>query len=207
MINHKLLILSHSLMTLVTSYFQVYPDSLHAIITCVGGVFPVDILRHSSTGGPVTAVSFTDIYNQLAQVIAQPAAGKQEDPSGICSLSALERKTWATIREKILKQGGAAEASLSMMESAVLTLCLEDCNSPSDLADVLNAVRLGGGGHPFLRYYDKVQTEDQFYQANHIYHHTRVNAVSYCAIIGPRAINHIFSFLFLSYIFLSLYPI
>ncbi|XP_059203414.1 uncharacterized protein LOC131982810 [Centropristis striata] len=43
------------------------------------------------------------------------------------------------------------------MESAVLTLCLEDCNAPSELADILNAVRLGGGGDaPCLRYYDKV---------------------------------------------------
>ncbi|XP_040918230.1 peroxisomal carnitine O-octanoyltransferase-like [Toxotes jaculatrix] len=136
---------------------KVYPDSLHALITCVGGVFPVDILWRPSTGGPVSARPFIDIYNQLAEVMDQPCAGKQNDPSAICSLSALERKTWAAIREEILGQGGEAAASLGLMESAVLTLCLEDCNAPSELADILNAVRLGGGGdNPCLRYYDKV---------------------------------------------------
>ncbi|KAK2894082.1 uncharacterized protein si:ch211-256m1.8 [Channa argus] len=136
---------------------KVYPDSLHAIITCVGGVFPVDILWRPSTGGPISARSFIDIYNQLAQVMGQPSAEKQNDPSAICSLSALQRTTWASIREQILEEGGEAAASLGQMESAVLILCLEDCNAPSELADILNAVRLGGGGGiPFLRYYDKV---------------------------------------------------
>ncbi|XP_037647455.1 uncharacterized protein LOC119501266 [Sebastes umbrosus] len=136
---------------------KVYPDSLHAIVTCVGGVFPVDILGRPSTGGPVSARPFIDIYNQLAQVMDQPSAGKKNDPSVICSLSALERKVWAATREEILGQGGDAAASLGLMESAVLTLCLEDCNAPSELADILNAVRLGGGGdRPCLRYYDKV---------------------------------------------------
>nr|XP_046272331.1 uncharacterized protein si:ch211-256m1.8 [Scatophagus argus] len=87
----------------------------------------------------------------------QPRAGKQNDPSIICSFSALERKAWATTREEILSQGGDAAASLVLMESAVLTLCLDDCDAPSQLADILNAVRLGGGGDcPRLRYYDKV---------------------------------------------------
>ncbi|XP_054463323.1 uncharacterized protein si:ch211-256m1.8 [Anoplopoma fimbria] len=136
---------------------KIYPDSLHAIVTCVGGVFPVDILGRPSTGGPVSARPFIDIYNQLVQVMDQPSAGKQNDPSAICSLSALERKVWAATREEILGQGGDAAASLELMESAVLTLCLENCNAPSELADILNAVRLGGGGDcPYLRYYDKV---------------------------------------------------
>ncbi|KAK5856600.1 hypothetical protein PBY51_008184 [Eleginops maclovinus] len=137
---------------------KVYPDSLHAIVTCYGGVFPVDILGRPSTGGPVSARPFVDIYNQLAQVMDQPRAGKQNDPSAICSLSALDRKVWAATREEILGQGGETAASLSLMESAVLTLCLEDCNPPSELADTLNAVRLGEGGEGslYLRYYDKV---------------------------------------------------
>lgn len=142
---------------LLPCYFKVYPDSLHAIITCAGGVFPVDLLWRPSTGGPISARSFIDIYNQLAQVMTQRSAGKQNDPSAICNLTALERTVWAAIREQILEQGGDAAASLGLMESAVLTLCLEDCNAPSDLADTLNAVRLGGGGNsPCLRYYDKV---------------------------------------------------
>lgn len=87
----------------------------------------------------------------------QPSAGKQNDPSTICSLSAMERKAWAATREELLGQGEDTAASLGLMESAVLTLCLEDCNAPSELADILNAVRLGGGGDsPCLRYYDKV---------------------------------------------------
>nr|XP_019962183.1 PREDICTED: uncharacterized protein LOC109642003 [Paralichthys olivaceus]XP_019962184.1 PREDICTED: uncharacterized protein LOC109642003 [Paralichthys olivaceus] len=141
----------------VQDQIKVYPDSLHAIITCVGGVFPVDILLRPSPGGPVSARPFIDIYNQLAQVMDEPRAGKQNDPSAICSLSALHRKDWAAIREEILEQGGEAAASLGLMESAVLTLCLEDENAPSDLADTLNAVRLGGGGDgPCLRHYDKM---------------------------------------------------
>lgn len=141
----------------MTSYLQLYPDSLHAIITCAGGVFPVDILWRPSTGGPISARSFSDIYNQLAQVLEQPRAGKENDPTTICSLSALERKAWAATRDEILELGGSAAESLGLMESAVLTLCLEECNPPSELADILNAVRLGGGGDgPCLRYYDKV---------------------------------------------------
>lgn len=139
-----------------TFFSQVYPDSLHAVITCAAGVFPIDILWRPCTGGPISARSFIDIYNQLAQVVTQPSAGSQNDSFTICSLSALERKTWASIREEILGQGGPAAASLEIMESAVLTLCLEDCNAPSELADILNTVRLGGGESPCLRYYDKV---------------------------------------------------
>ncbi|XP_076020748.1 uncharacterized protein LOC143011668 [Genypterus blacodes] len=135
---------------------KVYPDSLHAIITCAGGVFPVDILCRFSTGGPLSARPFIDIYKQVSQVMIQPTAGKQDDPSAICSLSALERKEWATIREEILEQGGPAAMSLGVMESAVVAISLEDCNAPSELADILNAVRLGGGDSPCLRYYDKV---------------------------------------------------
>ncbi|KAM8844366.1 uncharacterized protein AB9W97_022462 [Spinachia spinachia] len=135
----------------------VYPDSVHAIVTCVGGVFPVDIVERPSTGGPVSARQFIDIYNQLVQVMDQSSAGKQKNPSTICSLSALERKVWAATREKILEQGGEAAASLGLMESAVVTLNLEDSDAPSDLADILNAV--GGrerGDRPCLRYYDKM---------------------------------------------------
>ncbi|CAJ1075941.1 uncharacterized protein LOC121529570 [Xyrichtys novacula] len=136
---------------------KVYPDSVHAIVICTGGMFPIDILRCPSTGGPLSARPFIDIYNQLAHVMDQPSTGKQNDPSAICSLTTLERKAWAATREGILGRGGNEEASLLKIESAVLTLCLEDCNAPSELADVLNAVRLGGGGDcPYLRYYDKV---------------------------------------------------
>lgn len=119
----------------------------------------MDILGRPSTGGLVSARPFVDIYNQLAQVMDQPRAGTLNDPSAICSLSALDRKVWATTREEILGKGGETAASLRLMESAVLTLCLEDCKPPSELADTLNAVRLGGGGGEgslYLRYYDKV---------------------------------------------------
>ncbi|XP_071402521.1 uncharacterized protein [Centroberyx affinis] len=88
--------------------------------------------------------------------MSQPSAGKKNDPPAICGLSALERKAWAALRKEILQQGGAAATSLELMESAVLALSLEDCNPPSELADILNAVRLGGGDRPSLRYYDKV---------------------------------------------------
>ncbi|CAM9286463.1 unnamed protein product [Lampetra planeri] len=97
----------------VSNPLQVYPDSLHAIITCVGGVFPIEILQRS-TGGSVAARSFTDIYNQLAKVVDRPRAGKENNPTAVCSLSALDRKTWASIREEILVKGGAAAASLGM---------------------------------------------------------------------------------------------
>ncbi|KAM8825567.1 uncharacterized protein ACB058_021431 [Synchiropus picturatus] len=135
---------------------QVYPGSLHAIVTCGGGVFPIDILC-SNDGGPTSARPFADIHNQLLQVLDQPDAGKQENPACICSLSAMERRSWAAIRERMVEQGGAAAAALQIMESAVLTLCLEDGDAPTELADALNVVRLGrGGGTSCLRYYDKV---------------------------------------------------
>lgn len=86
----------------------------------------------------------------------QPRSEEQNDPSGICSLSALERKAWAATREDILKRGGEAAASLELMESALLTLCLEDCSAPTDLADFLDALKPGGRSSQCLRYYDKV---------------------------------------------------
>uniref|UniRef100_A0A146P7J7 Isoaspartyl peptidase/L-asparaginase n=2 Tax=Fundulus heteroclitus TaxID=8078 RepID=A0A146P7J7_FUNHE len=136
---------------------KVYPQSLHAIITCAGGAFPIEILWRPSTGGPVSARSLTEIYKQLAQVMELLGAGKQNHPPVICSLSTLERKSWAALREEILNQGGDSQKSLELMESAILVLCLEDGDAPPEMADVLNAVRLGGGrDSPCLRYYDKV---------------------------------------------------
>uniref|UniRef100_A0A1A7XEY9 Isoaspartyl peptidase/L-asparaginase n=2 Tax=Nothobranchiidae TaxID=405002 RepID=A0A1A7XEY9_9TELE len=167
---------------------RVYPDSLHAIVTCAGGVFPVDILWRPSTGGPVSARSLTDIYNQLAQVMDQPRASKQSDPSIICNLSALERKSWAALREEILQQGGETVASLELMESAVLALSLEDCDAPSELADILNAVRLGGGeNHPCLRYYDKVLNLVVFKnsKAGMVFEHSAVDGMV-AALVAER---------------------
>lgn len=138
-------------------YAQVYPKSIHAIIISVGGIFPIDILQHSSPSGKRSPRPFHDIYKQLSYVMEQPRSDEERDPSAICSLSAMERKAWAATREDILKKGGEAAASLELMESALLTLCLEDCSAPPDLADFLDALKLGGGSRSqCLRYYDKV---------------------------------------------------
>lgn len=109
-------------------------------------------------GGALSARSFHDIYNQLVQVIDQPRAAKENDPSVICSLSGLQRKAWAASREELLERGGDAAASLGLMESALLALCLDENNAPSEMAAILNALKLGVGGRqsPCLRYYDKV---------------------------------------------------
>lgn len=109
-------------------------------------------------GGVLSARPFRDIYDQLVGVMDQPRAPKENDPSVICSLSALERKAWASSRAEILEQGGDTAASLGMMESALLALCLDESNAPPEMAAVLNALKLGGGGKGStgLRYYDKV---------------------------------------------------
>lgn len=121
-------------------------------------MFPIDIVSRPCAGGPPSARSFPDIYNQLAWVADRPRAAKGSDPSVICGLSALERKAWAASREEILERGGESAASLGLMESALLALCLDDNNAPPEMADVLSALKLGGGGResPCLRYYDKV---------------------------------------------------
>ncbi|XP_029491357.2 choline O-acetyltransferase-like [Oncorhynchus nerka] len=135
---------------------KVYQDCLHAIVICARGVFSVNILQHPSPGGPMSPLPFPDIYSQVVHVMSQHRAAKNNKPSAICGLSALQRQAWSAVREEILRAGGAAAASLGLMESAVVALSLEDCNAPADLADTLNAVRLGGGDGPCLRYYDKV---------------------------------------------------
>ncbi|KAK0138767.1 Isoaspartyl peptidase [Merluccius polli] len=134
---------------------KMYPDSIHAIVLCVGGVFPIDIMCRSSSSsdGPMSPRPLFDIYNQLAQAMSHASSTKS---AVICGLSALERKSWAAIREEILKQGDTAAGSLGLMESAVVALSLEDCNAPPEMASILNTVRLGGGDGPCLRYYDKV---------------------------------------------------
>ncbi|XP_037393572.1 uncharacterized protein LOC119263211 [Pygocentrus nattereri] len=134
----------------------VYPESLHAIVTCKGGIFPIQILRNPDAEGAVTALPLLDIYTQLAHVMSLPAAQATQDPSTVCGLSVLHRRTWHAIRKEILKGGGEAAESLEVIESAILALSLEDCPAPTNLADILNAVHLGGADGQCLRYYDKV---------------------------------------------------
>jgi len=134
-----------------------YPDSIHAIALCVGGVFPIDIIsRSNSSDGPMSPRPVSDIYNQLAQAMSHTGSTKQSHNPVICGLSAMDRKSWAALREEILTQGGTAADSLGLMESAVVALSLEDCNAPPEMENILNTVRLGGGDGPCLRYYDKV---------------------------------------------------
>ncbi|KPP56917.1 hypothetical protein Z043_125416 [Scleropages formosus] len=134
---------------------QVYPDSLHAIVLCAGGVIPVQILCHCSPGGLLSPLPVLDIYSQLVEAASQPVAGLDQDPTTICSFTAVHRHVWYSLREQILSTGGDAAASLGVMESAVLAVSLDDCYAPSDLAETLNIVQLGKDGCSF-RYYDKV---------------------------------------------------
>lgn len=136
-----------------------YPESLHAIVICKGGVFPIQIIERCSEAGRVSPVPLLNLYTQLAHVMHLPTASAVHDPSTICGFSALNRKAWHAVREEILKKGGEAAGSLEVMESAILALSLEDCTAPVDLANTLNAVRLGGGKRQCLRYYDKVRVE------------------------------------------------
>lgn len=121
-------------------------------------MFPIDVMSRPYAGGALSARSFHGIYNQLVQVMDQRRAAKDNDPSVICSLSGLERKAWAASREEILERGGDTAASLGLMESALLALCLDENNAPPEMAAILNALKLGVGGRqsPCLRYYDKV---------------------------------------------------
>lgn len=143
------------------SVLQLYPDSLHAVLTCRAGAFPVQLLRRprEGEGGPCTALPLRAIYRQLQHISTLPPADTAHDASAICELSSLPRRDWHTAREKIQKKGGATAASLEVMESAILAVSLEDGPAPTDLASTLNAVRLGGRGWKCLRYYDKVGRE------------------------------------------------
>ncbi|XP_030205691.1 uncharacterized protein LOC115538007 [Gadus morhua] len=134
---------------------KMYPDSLHAIVTCIGGVFPVDILSRGSDGS-MRPLPVSDIYHQLAQAMSHTASSGQRHAPTICGLSALDRRSWAALRGEMVKQGGLAAGSLGLMESAVVALSLEGCEAPPEMANILNTVRLGGGDGPCLRYYDKV---------------------------------------------------
>lgn len=133
-----------------------YPGSLHAIVICQGGVFPIQIMKSCSEAGKISPVPLPNLYTQLEHVMHLPTASAIHDPSTVCGLSALNRRAWYAVREEILKAGGEAAESLGVMESAILALSLEDCSAPVDLADILNVVRLGGGNSRCLRYYDKV---------------------------------------------------
>lgn len=135
---------------------QVYPESLHAVLLCTGGIFPIQILHQSHPGEPLSPLSVNDIYTQLAEAACQPGAARGLEPSPFCSLSALPRQEWCAVRENIQTGGEAMATSLGLMESAVLAVALEDCCAPANLAETLNVVRLGRGGGHCLRYYDKV---------------------------------------------------
>lgn len=133
-----------------------YPGSLHAIVICHGGVFPIQIIQTCSEAGKPSPVPLHNLYTQLAYIMNLPTASAVHDPSTICGFSALKRPAWYTVREEILKADGEAAESLKMMESAILALSLEDCYAPVDLADTLNVVCFGGSNSQCLRYYDKV---------------------------------------------------
>ncbi|XP_048871294.1 uncharacterized protein LOC125742897 [Brienomyrus brachyistius] len=137
-------------------YIQVYPESLHAILLCTGGIFPIQILHQSNPGEPMSPLSVNDIYTQLAEAARRPGVARGLEPSPFCSLSALPRQEWCAMREKIQAGGEAVATSLGRMESAVLAVALEDCSAPASLAETLNVVRLGRGEGHCLRYYDKV---------------------------------------------------
>ncbi|TRY54940.1 hypothetical protein DNTS_020704 [Danionella cerebrum] len=135
---------------------KTFPESLHAILTCRGGIFPIQILHKQSSEEAISPLPLNDIYTQLLHVMSHPAATAEFDPSTICSLSSLQRQAWHSVRSSILKAGSEAAASLQVMESAVLAVSLEDSPAPADLAEMLNAVRLGEKSSRCLRYYDKV---------------------------------------------------
>ncbi|KAL1277747.1 hypothetical protein QQF64_024420 [Cirrhinus molitorella] len=135
---------------------KIYPDSLHAILTCRGGIFPIQILWQPSSGESLSPLPLNDIYTQLTHAMSHPAAALEQDPSTICGLSSLHRQAWHSVRMDIINAGGEAAVSLEMMESAILAVSLEDNPAPADLANILNAVRLGQKDGRCLRYYDKV---------------------------------------------------
>ncbi|KAG1936526.1 isoaspartyl peptidase/L-asparaginase [Pimephales promelas] len=135
---------------------KTYPDSLHAILTCRGGIFPIQIVWKPSSKESLSALPLNDIYAQLVHAMRHPEAPPEQDPSVICGLSSLHRQAWHSVRMDILKAGGEAAVSLEMMESAILAVSLEDQPAPADLAGILNTVRLGEKDSRCLRYYDKV---------------------------------------------------
>lgn len=136
--------------------FQTYQDSLHAVLTCQGGIFPIQILWQPSSGESLSPLPVNDIYAQLVHAMSYPAAAPEQDPSTICSLSSLHRQAWHSVRMEILNAGGEGAVSLEMMESAILAVSLEDHPAPADLANLLDVVRLGDTCGRSLRYYDKV---------------------------------------------------
>ncbi|KAA0706000.1 putative isoaspartyl peptidase/L-asparaginase [Triplophysa tibetana] len=135
---------------------KIYTDSLHAILICGGGIFPIQILQQNRPGEPLSSLALDDIYTQLVHAMSHPAPGPEQDPPIICGLTSLNRQAWHAVRTEILKAGGEAAESLKMMETALLAVSLEDYPAPADLADILNAVRLEEKDRPCLRYYDKV---------------------------------------------------
>lgn len=135
---------------------KTYPDSLHTILTCRGGIFPIQILWKPSSGESVSPLHLNDIHSQLVHAMSHHAATPEQDPSIICGLSSLHRQAWHSVRMDILKAGGEASISLEMMESAILAVSLEDCPASADLAEMLNTIRLGQKDGKCLRYYDKV---------------------------------------------------
>ncbi len=135
--------------------FQTYQDSLHAIWTCQGVYF-----RFKFYGIQVQEnlfrlyLSMTSMPNWCMQWVTQQQPPEQ-DPSTICSLSALNRQTWHSVRMEILNAGEKEQFLLNDGE------CHSGCfpgrpPAPADLANLLNAVRLGDTCGRSLRCYDKV---------------------------------------------------
>ncbi|XP_013384130.1 uncharacterized protein LOC106154348 [Lingula anatina] len=119
-----------------------FTDSQHVVVLQKGAAFKVDVIQPN--GQPV---SLEKIYRQLQAVTRHDGA-----PPSIAPFSALDRPTWAGIRESLIQRG--ASDAIHVMESAILALSLEEKSAPDTRSKILEATRLGNDTQQC--YYDKV---------------------------------------------------
>ncbi|XP_072020391.1 carnitine O-acetyltransferase-like [Amphiura filiformis] len=130
---------------LETDTLSTFSESRHVVVLHKGSAYKVDVIQ--ANGQPLSA---EEIYQQLRAV----TMARREDASpSIAPFTALDRPTWASMRESLIQRG--ASESINVMESAILALSLEERTAPDTRSEVIEATRLGNNVPQQARYYDK----------------------------------------------------
>ncbi|CAF3283787.1 unnamed protein product [Rotaria sp. Silwood2] len=117
-------------------------ESRHVVVLWKGSAFIVNIISENDE-----AFNVSEIYAQMK--VIQSYKGEQQ--SSICKFTSLRRDKWSKIRENIALNN---KASLDLMENSIVTIAIEDEDSPTDYCEAINHVQFGDQTGN-MRYHDK----------------------------------------------------
>lgn len=130
--------------------YRIYDPSRynHCVIARNGHFFSIDII-HPETGNPLPVQT---LERQLQECIESADA---RPPGQLGLLTSLNRDSWSTAREQLLKAGGVAmEEALEKIESGAFLLSLDD-TAPVSRDECCENLLTGGKASGNNRWFDK----------------------------------------------------